>query len=84
MPKFMDHHKVTAPTPPAMLKQIADGIKAGKADPKTKVKALYYVESKSDGYCITDAPDAKAVHTYHEGMGIKLGAGDVTEVKTAV
>ncbi len=84
MPTFMDHHKVTGPTPPAMLKQIADGIKAGKADPKTKVKPLYYIESKTDGYCVSEAPNAQAVHTFHEGMGIKMGAGDVAEVKTAV
>ncbi len=84
MPKFMDHHKITVPTPPAMLKQIADGIKAGKADPKTKIKPLYFIESKTEGFCVLEAPDAKAVHTYHEGMGIKLAAGDVSEVKTAV
>ncbi|MSQ40783.1 MAG: hypothetical protein EXR55_03810 [Dehalococcoidia bacterium] len=84
MPTFMDHHKLTSPTPPAMLKLIADGIKARKADPKTKIKPLSYIESKTDANCITESPNAQASHAHHEGQGIKLGAGDVTEVKTAV
>ena len=84
MPKFLDHHKMTAPMPSQMALEIAKGIKAGAVDPKTSVKGLYSLWSKNEAWCVTDAPNAEAVHKYHEGMGIKLGSGDVTEVSTAL
>jgi hypothetical protein len=67
-----------------MVKQVTQAIKAGKADPATGVKGLQWLWTKNEGWCLSDAPNAQAVHKYHEVMGIKLGAGDVTEVQSAV
>jgi len=65
-----------------MLKQMQTGIKAGKADPATGVKGLMGISGKNDQYCLTEAPNAQAVHKYHDAMGIKLSGGDVVEVST--
>jgi hypothetical protein len=36
--------------------------------------------SDNEQWCITEAPDAESVHKYHQGMGLQLGPGDVTQV----
>lgn len=84
MPKFMDHHKIPGPPPAEQVKMVQGMIKAGKADPATGMKPLQWMYNNTDAWCVTEAPNAQAVHKYHEGMGIKLGPGDVTEIKTAV
>ncbi len=78
MPKFIDHHPMPA-MPPAMAKQIADQIKAGKAD-RFGVKGLNVFAGTGEAWCLSDGPNADAVCKSHEAMGIKLDKGHVSEV----
>ena len=80
MPQFLDHHRAPGPPSPEMVTQAAEGMKAGNADPASGVKGLSWMYSDNEQWCITEAPDAAAVHKYHEGMGLNLGPGDVTEI----
>lgn len=50
MPKFIDHHPMPA-MPPAMAKQIADQIKAGKAD-RFGVKGLNVFAGTGEAWCL--------------------------------
>ncbi len=81
MPVFLDHHKVVPP--PDMVEETRKAIKAGKKSPQG-VKGINGFIGGSESWCLTEAPNAKAVHDYHEAMGIKMGTGDVVEVKSIV
>ena len=58
-------------------------LKSGQADENGVIGINAYVGA-TDTWCITEAPNAEAVHKGHEAMGIKLGAGDVQEVQALV
>jgi len=81
MPKFLDSH----PTNPDMPAEVVEGIKqklmAGKPD-QFGVVGLNMFVAKDRTYCYAEAPDAQAVHKSHEAMGLKLGPGDVMEVRS--
>jgi hypothetical protein len=65
-----------------MLNQVAADLKSGgHTDPASGVRGLTFMYNDSEQWCVTEAPNAQAVHKYHEGMGINLGTGDVTEIK---
>ncbi len=83
MPKYMDHHKGTVTLPPEVAKQMVEGIKAGSKN-ALGVKGLNSFFAKDETWCLTEAPNADAVCKTHEGMGIKIGVGDVKEVQTLV
>ena len=82
MPKFIDHH-ATMPMPPEMAQAVAEQLKAGQRD-ENGVVGLNAFVGESETWCLTDAPNAEAVHKGHEAMGINLGPGDVTEVSALV
>ncbi|MBI2871685.1 MAG: DUF4242 domain-containing protein [Chloroflexi bacterium] len=81
MPMYLDHHKGTLS--PQMAEEARKVIRAGMASPQG-VKGLNAFFTKDESWCLTEAPSAEAVHKYHEAMGMKLGKGDVIEVKTLV
>ena len=80
MPTFLDHHPTT-PMPPEMAQAVIDKIKSGKPDEHGAV-ALNVIVGQEQTWCLAEAPNADAVHKGHEGIGIHLGAGDITEVQT--
>lgn len=82
MPKFMDHHP-TAPMPPEMAQAVVEKLKAGKAD-QFGVTGLNVFVGEKDTWCLTDAPNADAVHKGHVAIGVNLGAGDISEVQSLV
>ena len=82
MPKFIDHH-ATMPMPPEMAQAAVEKMKSGEKD-ENGVIGLNAFVGQSETWCLTDAPNAEAVHKGHEAMGINLGAGDVTEVNSLV
>ena len=83
MPVFLDHHKGVATA--AQRAEVAKGIKAGMKTP-SGVKGLngFWSDASNESWCMTEAPNAKAVHDFHLSMGINLPAGDVSEIKTLV
>ena len=81
MPIFLDHHKGVST--PEQRAQVVKAIKAGMKSPQG-VKGINGFFSDTESWCMTEAPNAKAIHDYHESMGIKLPAGDVSEIKTLV
>lgn len=82
MPKYLDHHK-SVNMPPEAAKKAAQDAKARRAD-KFGVIGINAFVSKNETWCLTEAPNAEAVHKSHEGYGIKMGKGDVTEVTSLV
>ena len=84
MPRFLDHHKSAGTPPPEMVRQVAALIKSGQADPATGVKGINWFWNDKEQWCVAEAPNAQAVHKYHEAVGVKLGSGDVIEVHSAV
>lgn len=79
MPIYLDHHK-GVPTP-AMIKAAKDAVASGGKSP-LGTKALNGFVSKTESWCLNEAPNAAAVHSLHEQIGMKLGPGDVVEVGT--
>jgi hypothetical protein len=80
MPQFLDHHSAPGLPPQEMVDQASSMIKAGHTDPTTGVKGITWLYNNNEQWCVTEAPNAEAVHKYHEAMGLNLGAGDVTEI----
>jgi hypothetical protein len=81
MPQYLDHHKSPGPPPTEMIEQVSNSFKSGpQADPTTGVKGVAWMYNDDEQWCITEAPNAEAVHKYHEAMGLNLGPGDVTEI----
>jgi hypothetical protein len=65
-----------------MIQQVQQSFSSGpQADATTGVKGISWMYNDKEQWCITEAPDAQAVHKYHEAMGLNLGPGDVTEIK---
>lgn len=83
VPTYLDHHKAMQ-IPPETLRQAVEKMKAGMRDPQTGMRAINGFNSKDgkEAWCLIEAPNADVVHKYHEGMGLKLNKGDVTEVQT--
>ena len=82
MPKFIDHH-ATTPMPPEMAQAVVEKMKSREKDDFGVIGLNAFVGEK-DTWCLTDAPNADAVHKGHEAMGINLGPGDVTEINALV
>ena len=82
MPKFIDHH-ATMPMPPEMAQAVVEKMKSGEVD-QFGVKALNAFVGEKDTWCVTEAPNAEAVHKGHEGIGITLGPGAVAEIQALV
>jgi hypothetical protein len=80
MPQFLDHHIAPGPPPAEMISQVADSLKAGGTDPASGVKGISWMYNDREQWCVTEAPNADAVHEYHQKMGVDLGPGDVTEI----
>ena len=80
MPTFLDHHPTT-PMPPEMAQAVIEKIKAGKPDEHGTV-GINVIVGQEQTWCLTNAPNAGAVHKGHQAIGINLGAGDVTEVRS--
>jgi hypothetical protein len=81
MPKYLDHHKVVPP--PQMVEETRKAIRAGVVGPGG-VKGINGFIAKGESWCLTEAPNAAAVHAYHEAIGIKMATGDVVEVTALV
>ena len=82
MPKYIDHH-ATMPMPPEMVQVVMAKMKSGEKDDFGVIGLNAFVGEK-ETWCLTDAPNAEAVHKGHESMGVNLGPGDVTEVNSIV
>ena len=82
MPRFIDHH-ATMPMPPEMAQALVAKMKSGQPDENGVIGINAFVGEK-DTWCLTDAPNAEAVHKGHEAMGVNLGPGDVAEVTALV
>ena len=83
MPKFLDKHPTNPNTPPEVVQAIREKLLAGQPD-ENGVVGLNMFVSKDLTYCYTEAANAEAIHKAHEGMGLKLGPGDVVEVQSLV
>jgi hypothetical protein len=64
-----------------MINQVATAMCPGASRLSHGVTGLTWMANDSEQWCITDAPNADAVRKHHEGMGLTLGPGDVTEIK---
>lgn len=83
MPKYLDHHKA-AELPPAVMKQIADQIKSGKADANGMRPINGFTGKNGDGWCLMEAPNVESVKKLHDALGIKVGTNDIVEVTSVV
>lgn len=87
MPKFIDHHSKMPPMTPEVRKvvqQIANDIKAKKADPFGVMPVNVYIGVDGEAWCLTDAPNADAVMKMHEANGMQLSKNDIIEVNSLV
>ena len=78
MPRFMDFHD-DMKLPAAIVDQITDDTKDGKADRFGVRQVELYHNSDGKVYCLLEAPDADAVRQHHEALGVPCG--DVHEVQ---
>jgi hypothetical protein len=83
VPTFIDYHKQLPPLPPEAAKQLVANVKAGKRD-KFGVRPINVLIGKGEGYCITEARDAKAVIESHKAQGFALRKADIKEVTPLV
>ena len=83
MPLYLDHHPMAGPMPKEMLEGAVAKIKSGEVDEfgGKGVNAFY---TDSEAWCLTEAENPDAIHKSHEAIGVTLGAGDITEVKSFV
>ena len=65
--------------PAAIVDQITDDTKDGKADRFGVRQVELYHNSDGKVYCLLEAPDADAVRQHHEALGVPCG--DVHEVQ---
>jgi MinD-like ATPase involved in chromosome partitioning or flagellar assembly len=81
MPQFLDHHRAPRPPPAEMIDQVTADLSGGDhVDAATGVRGLAWMYNDNEQWCITEGPNADAVHKYHEGMGLDLGPRDVTQI----
>ena len=83
MPRYIDRHANTGTMPPGMIEQIKANLLAGQAS-ETGARGLNVFVGKDQTFCYSEAPNPEAVRKFHEGMGIALGPGDITEVQSLV
>ena len=83
MPLYLDHHSMAGPMPPEMIETAAAKINSGKVD-EFGGKGVNVFYSDQEAWCLTQASDTEAIHKSHEAIGVKLGAGDIKEVKSFV
>ncbi len=81
MPLFVDHH-ATMPMPPEMAQAVVEKMKSGQLD-EFGVKGINAFIGEKETWCLTDAPNAEAVHKGHEAIGVTLGEGAIQEVRSA-
>ena len=81
MPVFLDQHQ--GGLPPEMVPAVEEKVKSAKFD-EFGAKALNVYWSDNETFCLSEAPNAEAVHKAHEAIGVKLGGGDIRQVKSAV
>ena len=88
MPMFLDRHE--GGLPPEMVAAVKQKAAAGQAQKAAAgqadefgAKALNVYWSDSETFCLSDAPNAEAVHKAHEAIGVTLGGGDVQQVESA-
>ena len=81
MPIFLDHHWGTdRGYSVAQVKELKAAINAGTKD-KAGVRAIDGFWSNTEAWCLVEAPNADAVHKFHEeAFKIKLGPSEVKEV----
>ena len=83
MPIYLDHHKPPQGITPEGVKLIVADIKAKKVT--NGIRPINGFIGKNDAWCLTEAPNAEAVHKLHEAAyKQKLGPGDVIEVQSLV
>lgn len=78
MAKFMDYHD-DLKLPVEAIDQIANATKEGKKDQFGVRQIELYHNPQGKVYCLLEAPDADAVRSHHEALGVPCG--DVHEVK---
>ena len=80
MPIFLDQHE--GGLPPEMVGPVKQKVAAGQADEfGANALNVYWVQGET--FCLSEAPNAEAVHKAHEAIGVKLAGGSVREVQSA-
>ena len=77
MPVFLDQHQ--GGLPPEMVGAVTQKVKSGEVD-QFGAKALNVIWSDSETFCLSEAPNAEAVHKAHEAIGVNLAGGDIRQV----
>jgi len=77
MPQFMDFHD-DLKLPDDAIQQITRETKDHKADAFGVRQLELFHNSDGKVYCLLEAPDAEAVRSHHEALGVPCG--DVHEV----
>ena len=78
MPLFLDQHEGGLPA-----EMVSQKVNSGEAD-QFGAKAVNVIWSDNETFCLSDAPNAEAVHKAHEAIGVTLGEGTVREVQKIV
>jgi hypothetical protein len=81
MPLFLDQHD--GGLPPEMVPAIKQKVDGGQID-EFGARAVNVMWSDSETFCVSEAPNAEAVHKAHEAIGVTLGAGKVREIQSVV
>ncbi len=81
MPVFLDQHK--GGLSQDMVGAVRQKVESGDVD-QFGAKALNVLWSDSETFCLSEAPNAEAVHKAHEAIGINLAGGDIRQVSTIV
>ena len=81
MPVFLDQHQGGLTS--EMAEMVKQKVAAGQMD-GFGAKALNVFWSDDETFCLSEAPNAEAVHKAHEAIGINLGGGDIRQVQSAV
>ena len=81
MPVFLDQHQ--GGLTPEMVPAIEQKVNSGEVD-EFGAKALNVYWSDGETFCLSEAPNAEAVHKADEAIGVNLGAGDIRQVKSIV
>ncbi len=77
MPKFMDYHD-DLQLPFEAIQQITEDTRAGVTDDFGVRQLELFYNPDGKVYCLLDAPDADAVRSHHEALGVPCG--NVNEV----
>ena len=83
MPKYLDHHAAMPNMPQEAVAELKKKLESKQPD-QFGVIGLNMFMGKDQIWCYVEAANPEAIHKAHEAMGVKLGAGDVTEVQSLV